>query len=192
MACFEAISLGAGAIAPVSFALERGEALVISGSSGVGKTRCLRALADLDLHTGVVQLDGISQNEIPAHAWRRQVALVPAESAWWHDTTALHFEQWPVAGLKQLQLAPELGKSPVSRLSSGERARLSILRAWQSEPPVLLIDEPGANLDRANQRRLESLLSEWRHDRGLILVCASHDPDLHRRLEAKQLTVRKA
>lgn len=189
MAVFLVESLTTGGVVPLSFALERGQALVLRGASGVGKTRVLRALADLDPHSGDVWLNGQAQAQIDAPDWRRQVCLVPAESAWWEDTPAEHFESWPPTALQQLGLTRAIEETGTALLSSGERTRLALLRAWSVSPRVLLLDEPSANLDAINRRRLTDLLNVWCREHGLIVVCASHDAALHVGLEAFELEV---
>lgn len=76
---------------PVSFSLPAGECLGIQGESGCGKSRLLRAIADLDPHQGEVTWGETAAIDLPAHQWRRKVAYLPAESQWWFDRVAEHF-----------------------------------------------------------------------------------------------------
>src|SRR5205807_9846624 len=134
---------------PVSFSLSAAEALAVRGRSGAGKTLLLRAVADLDPNEGLVTLDDRDRSIIAGPEWRRLVGYVPAEPGWWADTVGEHFGDWEAA----LVLAREIGLReaakawPVTRLSTGERLRLALIRALMVRPRVLLLDEPTAALD---------------------------------------------
>ena len=88
-----------------SFNLGAGECVVLRGASGSGKTQLLRAVADLDPNEGTVLLDGTPRGSVPAPAWRRLGAYVPAEPGWWADTVGGHFVDWAAAA----PLAERLG-----------------------------------------------------------------------------------
>ncbi|MFP4640067.1 MAG: ABC transporter ATP-binding protein [Guyparkeria sp.] len=174
---FEVKRLSGPNVPPVSFTLAPGDVLPVRGESGVGKSQMLRALADLSPHEGEVWLNGSEQHSMPATDWRRQVALVPAESGWWADTVDQHFPARPPASWwSRLKLRDTLWASPVERLSSGERQRLAVLRALALEPRVLLLDEPTANLDRDNAEGMAGLLLDYLRDQGAAAVWISHDP----------------
>lgn len=80
-------------LAEVSFEVAAGESVSIMGPSGVGKSVLLRALADLDPHSGEVWLQAQAQTAASAPQWRRQVMWFGAETAWWHDSVQTHFEE---------------------------------------------------------------------------------------------------
>ncbi len=172
-------------LGPFQFDLAHGECLGITGPSGSGKTLLLRALADLDPHTGEVYLDGVAAGALPAPQWRRQVGLLPAESAWWADTVGAHFGGVAPPWRDRLGLAPEVLQWEVARLSSGERQRLAFLRLLVGQPAVLLLDEPTANLDAENTGRLEELVRRYREKRGAAVVWVTHDLDQLRRVATR-------
>ena len=64
---------------------------------------------------------------------------------------------------------------PPSRLSAGERQRVAIARALAADVRLLLVDEPTARLDEENARAVAGLLARAAHERGLAVVCATHD-----------------
>ncbi len=64
-----------------------------------------------------------------------------------------------------------------AQLSGGEQQRVGLARALYADPPLLVIDEPTANLDRSNADEIIRLLIELR-DRGKAILAASHDPSL--------------
>lgn len=172
-------------LGPFQFGVAGGECLGITGPSGSGKTLLLRALADLDPHTGEVFLDGVAAGALPAPQWRRQVGLLPAESAWWADTVGAHFDEAAPRWLDRLGFTPEVLQWEVARLSSGERQRLAFLRLLVGQPAVLLLDEPTANLDAENTRRLEDLVRRCREERGAAVVWVTHDLDQLRRVATR-------
>ncbi|MFP4138696.1 MAG: ATP-binding cassette domain-containing protein, partial [Halomonas sp.] len=162
--------------------------------SGSGKSRLLRAIADLEPHDGEVWLGERAQSAIPGHAWRRAVMLVPAESHWWAEGVGEHMPHVAPADLEALGLSPKVLDWPVVRLSSGEKQRLALLRAVAREPQALLLDEPTANLDAATASRVEVWLTERIRQRGWPAVWVAHDmaqigrvADRHCRIEQGRL-----
>jgi ABC-type iron transport system FetAB ATPase subunit len=162
-------------LGPVNLSVNEGECLCITGPSGGGKSLLLRAIADLDPHDGVVLLDGVPAADIAPEAWRRQVALLPPESNWWLPRAGDHFHNGMPVPLSQLGLDDAILKQPVSRLSSGERQRLALLRLLANQPRVLLLDEPTANLDPDNTRRVEQVVADYRERLQAAVVWVSHD-----------------
>lgn len=170
---------------PVSLTLKAGTCTAVSGRSGSGKSLFLRAIADLDESTGDIALNGVDRNRFAAPDWRRRVAYVPAESGWWAERVGDHFRD--VAAMGGLLGAVGLAQAPewqVSRLSSGERQRLALVRALETRPDVLLLDEPTAALDPASVRLVEKLILQ-RRDEGCAILLVTHDPEQPSRLGAR-------
>ena len=162
-------------LGPVSLSLAAGACLCITGPSGSGKTLLLRALADLDPHDGEVLLQDVPARRIAPPQWRRQVGLLPPESSWWLRTARAHFTAAPHFAPALLGLDADILDRPVSRLSSGERQRLALLRLLANRPHVLLLDEPTANLDADNTQRVEQLIADYRRQRHAAVIWVSHD-----------------
>lgn len=179
-------------LAPVSLTVETGQCLGLRGASGSGKTRLLRAIADLDPGEGRLWLDGRERHQLSGPAWRAQVGYLPAEPGWWAHTVAEHFACWPdqAANLAALNLPAGLGDAPISRLSTGERQRLALLRALARQPRALLLDEPTAGLDVENVAAVETLLASHRRQ-GLTMIWVSHDPAQLARVADVQWTLRQ-
>ena len=175
-------------LSSLSLMVNQGECIGLSGESGCGKTRLLRAIADLDEHEGELQLDEQSWDSIPAHLWRTQVALLPAESQWWFDTVGEHFSAdstvFPALGFELDVLQWES-----ARCSSGEKQRLSILRLLANKPRVLLLDEPTANLDESNSIRVERFIAEYIVNNKAIAIWVSHNPNQLRRVSSRQFYI---
>lgn len=184
-------NLRAGALPPLSFTLTDGECLAVEGPSGAGKTRLLRALADLDPASGHVFLDGAERREMPASAWRKLVRYVAAEPAWWTETARQAF---PAAVTPErlgrlvdaLDLDPATLDRPLAVASTGERQRLALVRALADEPKVLLLDEPTAALDAGNAALVEELI-RYQLLAGRTVLLVSHDRAMVGRLASARL-----
>ncbi len=153
-----------------------GTCLAVTGPSGSGKSRFLRAVVDLDPNEGTIWLDGTERDRMPAPHWRTKIAYIPAESAWWSAKVGDHFPA--TAGnidFAALDLPADCLSWPVSRLSTGERQRLALARALAHDPPVILLDEPTSSLDEATTGRLEAYLASLKAA-GKTLILVSHDP----------------
>lgn len=160
---------------PVTFALATGDCLCITGESGSGKSQLLRAIADLDPHGGALMLAGVDACDMAPEQWRRQAGLLPPESSWWLPRACDHFTDGAAAGLERLGLDSAVLQRPVARLSSGERQRLALLRLLANGPRVLLLDEPTANLDADNTRRVEALIGDYLGAHAAAAIWVSHD-----------------
>ena len=125
---------------PYDLTVEPGECVCLSGPSGAGKTLLLRSIADLDPHEGRVFLDDVDSLTVDAPSWRQAVGLLPAESQWWWDTVGPHFPVVDGERLEALGFGEEVLAWEVSRLSTGERQRLALLRLLVNRPRVLLLD----------------------------------------------------
>jgi len=172
---FSIKKLGFRHCGPVDLQINASEIIGLSGASGSGKTLFLRALADMDEHTGEVQLDEVNQQSIEAHLWRRKVALLSAETSWWLDTLEEHFSALSEQPLQALGFPPDCLHWSVSRLSSGEKQRLGLLRLLENRPEVLLLDEPTANLDEHSTVLFEQFVQRYLHEHSACAIWVSHD-----------------
>jgi len=177
------------AIGPLSLDVDSGDCLCISGPSGCGKSQLLRAIADLDPHEGEVLLEGVDANAIAANEWRARVALLPPESCWWLPHAIDHFRDGLPIALEHIGLSTPILDQPVSRLSSGERQRLALMRLLSNRPRVLLLDEPTANLDPENTRRIETVITEYRRSHDAAVIWVSHDSEQVKRVANRYYAV---
>ncbi len=184
--------LQAGDLPPLTFEVADGECLAVEGPSGAGKTRLLRAIADLEPARGQVFLDGAERNEMTAPQWRSHVRYCGAEPAWWTETAravfppALRLDRL----LSSLSLDPDVLDRAVALLSTGERQRLALARALIDEPKVLLLDEPTTALDAQSAALVEELI-KFQLLSGRSVVLVSHDRSQIERLAHARLLLPK-
>ncbi len=180
----------------VSFEVPSGKCLALQGPSGSGKTTILRAMADLDKATGHIFLDGAERTEMTAPEWRRHVRYVASEPGWWADTPRGIFENLDEKATAKLQTLMdsvgvdiELIDRPITKLSTGERQRINLVRALIDEPRAILLDEPTATLDAANAALVEELI-KYQMLAGRMIVLVSHQPAQVKRLSNLQFELR--
>jgi putative ABC transport system ATP-binding protein len=173
-----------------SLELRGSECVALQGPSGSGKTVLLRAIADLDPHQGALSLDGVAQESISGPEWRRLVTYVPAEAGWWADTVAEHYRDWnrAIRLVIRLGLPASCGEWSVSRLSTGERQRLALVRAFVQVPRVLLLDEPTSGLDPETTLLVEAVAAELRTG-GVAILWVTHDDAQARRVATRLLSM---
>nr|WIE92405.1 heme ABC exporter ATP-binding protein CcmA [Mesorhizobium sp. WSM4875] len=174
---------GETVLSGIEFALERGEALVVTGPNGAGKSTLLRVIAGLlPPAEGKVKVEG-GGDEFPSvasashylgHLNAMKTALSVEENlGFWR---AFQGE----AGLSVGQALETvgldgLGHLPFGYLSTGQRRRASIAKLLVSRRPVWLLDEPTAGLDKASEERFAGLMRGHCREGGII-VAATHLP----------------
>ena len=137
------------------FTVEVGEILTIQGRSGVGKTTLLNAIAGFEMISkGDIRWDGHSI--VPLKVTQRPVSMLFQEhnlfehlSVWQNLQFGLvggDIEQRIRAAAETLEVGDQLHKSPL-KLSGGQRQRIAILRTLLRPEPIVLLDEPFAELD---------------------------------------------
>ncbi len=180
----------------ITRSFHRGVLTGIVGRSGSGKTTLLHMLAGLDRPSdGEIVVAGASLGALDrtglADLRRREIALVTQEPGLIPYLSALENVELglrlrsndvqPSPRAREALLEVGLGErldQRAANLSAGERERVAIARALAGEAGILLVDEPTARLDEENARAVGALLAAAAHDRGLAVVCATHDPVL--------------
>jgi ABC-type iron transport system FetAB ATPase subunit len=169
-------------VGPVNLTVNSGEIICISGSSGAGKSLLLRAIADVLPHKGDARLDDTPASQTSPPAWRKSVALLPAESQWWFDTVGEHFACRNEELLHKLGFSSDTWSWLISRCSTGEKQRLALLRLLCNQPAALLLDEPTGSLDAKNTGVVESIIREYAKQNQVPVIWVSHSEEQIRRI----------
>ena len=165
----------------LSFSLHSGEALLLTGRNGAGKSSLLRMIAGLlRISAGSLALEGgPAESGIPeqTHYLGHLDALKPSLTvlenlSFW--TSYLNGTGEASAALDKVGLGSLVGL-PAGYLSAGQRRRLSLARLVAVERPLWLLDEPTSALDVAGQAMLLNLMQSHLAKGGLI-IAATHQP----------------
>jgi heme ABC exporter ATP-binding subunit CcmA len=175
------------ALAGVDLAVAQGEVVVLEGPNGAGKTSVLRVCAGLLPLTGgdgsVLGCD--LRREGPT--LRRRVGMLGHAAALYDDLTVFENVRFAVraAGgdtggidpaLDRLELGGRLRRTPVARLSAGQRRRVALALLVARRPELWLLDEPHAGLDASARAVLRDIVTEVVAD-GATVLLASHEPE---------------
>lgn len=184
------------ALNEVSFWLEGGELIGLSGPSGSGKSTLLNILGGLDRpSSGTVVVDDTplhTLNEDELTLYRRNTVgfvfqaanLVPSLTVYENVMLALipvpfspaEKEERVQAALELANIAHRATHLP-GELSGGEQQRTAVARAIVNQPKVILADEPTGELDADNAARVMEILTGFT-DQGKTVIIASHDTDV--------------
>ena len=184
------------ALNEVSFLLDEGELIGLSGASGSGKSTLLNILGGLDRPTsGTVVVDNTplhTLNDDGLTLYRRNTVgfvfqaanLVPALTVYENvmlplipvDLSPAEKESRVQAALEQANIAHRATHLP-GELSGGEQQRTAVARAIVNQPSLILADEPTGELDSDNAARIMEILTSFT-DHGKTVIIASHDSDV--------------
>lgn len=181
----------------VSFSVPHREFLGILGPNGSGKSTLLRLLIGaLQPSEGKILLDGQEISTFSRGDLARRIAYVPQEGSWVFPipvrevvlmgrapfTGTLGFEskadQMIADEAMEMVDIASLADQPINAISGGERQRTLLARALAQQPHVVVLDEPNIHLDLSHQIEIFKILRSQNLERGLSVICVSHDVNL--------------
>ncbi len=191
------------AVDGVSFRLPRGKLVALRGPSGCGKSTLLNLMGALDRpDSGRLTVDGTDVANLKGQSevvYRRQKVgfvfqmfnLMPQLSAMENVMLPMEFTDAGGDGahrtlaaflLTRVGLPPDRHNRRPAKLSGGEQQRVAIARALANDPPLILADEPTANLDSKTGALIVGLLHSLREEDRTILI-ATHDDAIARQAD---------
>lgn len=179
-------------VSNLNFTIGRGEALVLLGRSGSGKTTTMKLINRLFTPTeGEVLFDGVPTTQWDEIKLRRQIGYVIQETGLFpHFTIERNvglvpsLEGWKPKQIKTrvYELLQLVGLDPEQfarryphELSGGQRQRVGVARALAADPPVLLMDEPFGALDPITRLELQGEFRRLQQELGKTVVFVTHD-----------------
>jgi ABC-type sulfate/molybdate transport systems ATPase subunit len=188
----------------VALELERGSSIGLFGASGAGKSTVLACIAGIENpDQGSVELNGMRLFPPPLPLHKRPVGYLTQEPGLFPHLSVrenvcfgiprnLAAEKAQVAWVEtlrdRLRLAP-LWNAPASMISGGQARRVSLARMLARKPPLVLLDEPFAGLDRGLVRELIDALLFWSRQVGFSMIAVDHQAEVLRRLCPQQAVV---
>jgi len=168
----------------ISFALHSGETIAITGWNGSGKSTLLRIIAGLVRPTtGKIEMF-FKGESIPKESRRRFVGMVAPAFSLYDELTALenleffckvrgisHDRESSLAMMERVGLAENAQKF-CRNYSSGMKQRLKLAQALIHNPPLLLLDEPGCNLDSKGMKVVENMIAAQRQS-GMTVIASN-------------------
>jgi len=172
-------------LSDVGFSLAPGTITAILGPNGAGKTTTLKCILGVTDFEGKVEVDGYSSRRQGKKA-RSRIGYLPQTPAFNEGDTCRQALQFlaELRGsdvsrveplLKRVDLEEQTDVA-VSHLSGGMKQRLALAAALLSDPPLLLLDEPTANLDATSREQLHDLVAQLRVE-GRTIVISTHFVD---------------
>ena len=173
----------------INLRIPKGSTVALVGSSGAGKS----TLADLiprfhDLSSGQLLLDGHNIQDYPIRDLRNLMGIVTQEPILFNDTIAANIALGkPDATLEQIEQAARIANAHDfimrkengyqtnvgergSKLSGGEKQRLTIARAVLKNPPILILDEATSSLDTESERLVQDAINNLMKDRTSVVI----------------------
>jgi len=195
------------ALEGVSFKVDKGEFVAITGPSGSGKSTLLHLVGLLDRSSeGKIWVDGVDTSTMDDRKLAKlrnqkigfvfqQFNLLPKTAAWRNVELPLLYrgvgagdrEKLAKEGLEKVGLGDRLNNLP-SQLSGGQQQRVAIARALVGRPSLLLADEPTGNLDSKTGAEIIRLFKDL-YIAGVTIVMVTHDENIAR-VAGRQIKVK--
>jgi len=187
-----------------SLELEKGASLGLFGASGAGKSTVLACIAGLEEpDDGLIELEKLRLFPPPLPLHKRPLGYLTQDPGLFPHLTVqqnicfgIPGEQarekgqleWVTTLRERLQLGP-LWNAPASLISAGQARRVGLARMLARRPPLVLLDEPFAGLDRQLVRELIDDLVFWSQTMGFSMIAVDHQAEVLRRLCPRRAVV---
>lgn len=181
----DGLTLARGArslVSGLSFAVDAGESLVVTGRNGAGKTTLLRAIAGLfSPSAGTIRLEGAGPDRSVSEDCHYFGHLNAIKSGLTVEENARFWSRYLGGAGESIDIAlatfglAELRDIPAAYLSAGQKRRLGLARLLLARRPLWLLDEPTASLDADSQAILTDVIGVHVMGGGM-LVAATHAP----------------
>ena len=179
---------GLEAISNISFKIKKGEVVAFVGHTGSGKTTTANLISRFfDVKKGEVLVDGNNVKEVNINSLRENIAIVFQENTFFNASV---YENLKVSdkvtkkdmeeALKKARVFEIINKNKKglkqiigdkgTKLSGGEKQRLSIARAILKDAPILILDEATSALDAKTENKIQSAISDLIKDKTTIII----------------------
>ena len=180
--------------------IAEGEQIVLRGESGGGKTTLLHIISGIvTADSGSIKLDGTELTKF-SEATRDRIRadkmgyvfqtfnLLPAFTALENVRLGMTFARKKMNAERGKELLNKVGLSDrmhylPSQLSVGQQQRVAVARALANKPRLLLADEPTANVDPSNQKRIIDLIKDVCRDESVAILLVTHSDEIAHRFE---------
>lgn len=185
---------GGRSLSGIGFEVKRGDVVCVLGPNGAGKTTLIRCLLGTLPASGRIMIDGVAASELNPRRFAARVAHVPqtTHSVFGHMVRDIvlmgrsaHLGMMEAPGGRDREIAEislervgiaHLADRQFATISGGERQLCLLARALAQEAPVLIMDEPAASLDFANQVKILEIVRSLARG-GYAVMMTTHHPD---------------
>lgn len=172
----------------ISFNVETGEKVILTGPSGSGKSTLLKLVGSILTPTeGTISYNGESILSIEPTTYRKEVSYVFQNAQLFDETVRdnLSFpytireetfdEKLAKDYLEQVKLPTNYLDKPIKELSGGEKQRIALIRNLLFEPKVLLLDEVTSSLDAKNREIILEMIEKLNKEEERTILMITHD-----------------
>lgn len=178
------------AVQGISFHIDKGEMVGLIGLNGAGKTTTLKMLAGL-IHPseGNITVDGFTPKELKRE-YLKEIGLIMGNKSqlWWDISAYASFElEGAIYGLNDYEIKQKINalaalldvtdllRTPVRKLSLGERMKMELILVLLHDPSILFLDEPTIGLDILSQKKLREFIKRYNKEHMATMIITSHN-----------------